>query len=207
MKYISILFGCLLLLLSCSESATDSEPRELPFLGMAEEGEHYVVPPFTFLDQEGAEITESLVEGKIHVVDFFFTSCPDICPKMNQQMLRVYEEYETDNEILILSHTLDPKRDTVEALKNFAEGLGVSSSKWKMLSSRDHDYVFEVCKTYMIAAGPDESIMGGIFHSGKFVLLDQERRVRGFYEGTDEAEVDKLIKDIKSLKAKSKTGA
>lgn len=205
MRNISIVCAFFLLLFSCSES--ESEPRELPFLGMAEEGEHYVVPPFSFLDQEGAEITESLVEGKIHVVDFFFTSCPDICPKMNQQMLRIYEEYEQDNEIVILSHTLDPKRDTVEALKAFSEGLGVSSSKWKMLSSPDHDYVFEVCKSYMIAAGPDESIMGGIFHSGKFVLLDQERRVRGFYEGTDEAEVDKLIKDIKSLKAGAPKGA
>ena len=206
MKYISILFGLLLFLFSCSESSTDSESRELPFLGIAEEGDHYIIPPFAFFDQEGEEITEAHVDGKIHVVDFFFTSCPDICPKMNQQMLRVYDEYEADEEILILSHTLDPKRDTVEALKAFSDGLGVSANKWKMLSSPDHDYVFEVCKTYMIAAGPDESIMGGIFHSGKFVLLDQERRVRGFYEGTDEDEVDKLIQDIKSLKAESKKG-
>ena len=205
MRYISIVIGLLLILVSCSES--ESGPRELPFLGIADEGEHYIVPPFSFLDQEGAEVTEANVNGKIHVVDFFFTSCPDICPKMNQQMLRVYDEYEQDDEILILSHTLDPKRDTVEALKVFSDGLGVSASKWKMLSSPDHDYVFEVCKTYMIAAGPDESIMGGIFHSGKFVLLDQERRVRGFYEGTDEEEVDKLIQDIKSLKAASKKGA
>ncbi|MEL6255638.1 MAG: SCO family protein [Bacteroidota bacterium] len=207
MRNISIVFGFLLLLISCSEAGSESEPRELPFLGIAEEGEHYIIPPFAFVDQEGAEITESNVDGKIHVVDFFFTSCPDICPKMNQQMLRVYDEYENDDEILILSHTLDPKRDTVEALKTFSEGLGVSSEKWKMLSSPDHDYVFEVCKTYMIAAGPDESIMGGIFHSGKFVLLDKERRVRGFYEGTDEDEVSKLIQDIKSLKAEGQKGA
>lgn len=179
---------------------SDSTPKKLPYLGMAEEGEFYTIPPYAFLDQEGGEITEKFVEGKIHVVDFFFTSCPDICPKMNQQMLKVHDKFLDDEGVFILSHTLDPKRDTVEVLHDFAKGLGINNNKWKMLVSPDPDYVFEVCKSYMIAAGPDESILGGIFHSGKFVLIDTKGRVRGFYEGTDEEEVDKLIDDILMLK-------
>lgn len=194
----------LLLLIICFSltlfSCQDPAPRKLPVLGFADEGKDYTIPPFGFLDQDSSQISEAWVKGKIYIADFFFTSCPDICPKMNQQMLRVHDEYLEDAEVLILSHTLDPKRDTVATLRSFAKGLGINNDKWKMLTSPDPDYVFDVCKSYMVAAGPDESLMGGIFHSGKFVLVDQKSRVRGFYEGTDPKEVDKLMEDILTLK-------
>ncbi len=153
------------------------------------------VRPFEFYDQDSNRVTEKTFENKVYVADFFFTSCPTICPKMKQQMLRVQEEFQDEANLLILSHSIDPKRDSVGRLKSYADKLGVSSDKWHMVTG-DRDSIYSMAKHYMIAAQEDRLAPGGFAHSGAFLLVDQKRMIRGIYDGTSADEVDDLMKDI-----------
>ncbi|MGB1241428.1 MAG: SCO family protein [Chitinophagales bacterium] len=154
--------------------------------------------PFQFVNQDSSLVSEKNVVGKIHVVDFFFTTCPTICPVMKTQMLRVYETYKSADDFLLLSHTIDPKHDTVAVLNNYAEGLGISADKWHLMTGVKDD-IYEMAETYMVVAEEDERAPGGFIHSGAFMLLDKKRQVRGIFDGTKEEEVDKLIEAIKQL--------
>ncbi len=154
--------------------------------------------PFQFVNQDSSAVTEKDVLGKIHVTDFFFTTCPTICPVMKTQMLRVYESYQNADDFLLLSHTIDPKHDTVAVLNDYAEGLGISSNKWHLVTG-EKDAIYEMAETYMVVAEEDERAPGGFIHSGAFMLLDKKRQVRGIFDGTKEEEVDKLILAIKQL--------
>ncbi len=156
------------------------------------------VRPFSFVDQDGNQVTEATVEGKIYVTDFFFTSCPTICPKMKQQMLRLYHAFEENEDVIFLSHSIDPKRDSVARLHNYAEKLGISSHRWHMMTG-DRDEIYGMAKHYMIAAQEDELAPGGYAHSGAFLLVDKNRQIRGIYDGTLAEDVDKLEMDIKRL--------
>lgn len=158
------------------------------------------VRPFRFWNQDSALVTEQDVKGKIYVCDFFFTSCPTICPKMKQQMLRVYNEFEQDDRVLLLSHSIDPKRDSVARLKTFAEKLGIQSTKWHLLTG-ERDSIYSMALHYMIAAQEDNLAPGGYAHSGTFLLVDRNRQIRGIYDGTDPNEVDTLMADMKQLLA------
>jgi len=198
-----------ILLLVIGASCTQ-EKKELPVLGpyavtdvitdgkLITDTAYAQIRPFLFYDQDGAEITEASVEGKVYVSDFFFTSCPTICPKMKQQMLRVYEEYYDNPNLLLLSHSIDPKRDSVARLKEFATKLGVESSKWHLMTG-NRDSIYSMAKHYMIAAQEDGKAPGGFAHSGAFLLVDQNRQIRGIYDGTDPEDVDVLIDDIEGL--------
>ncbi|MEZ4888625.1 MAG: SCO family protein [Chitinophagales bacterium] len=154
--------------------------------------------PFQFVDQDSTLISEKDVAGKIYVTDFFFTTCPTICPIMKTQMLRVYDTFKDADDLLLISHTIDPKHDTVAVLKEFAEGLGISSDRWHLLTG-DKDAIYEMAETYMVVAEEDERAPGGFIHSGAFMLLDKKRQVRGIFDGTKEKEVDKLMDAIKQL--------
>ena len=129
---------------------------------------------------------------------FFFTSCPTICPKMKKQMLRLYAKYEKDDRILLLSHSIDTKRDTVGKLKSYATGLGVSSNKWHFVTG-DKDDIFEIADDYFSVAQDDPNAPGGFDHSGRFILVDKNRYVRSFCDGTDPASVDQFMLDIDRL--------
>jgi len=160
---------------------------------------YHTIQDFAFLNQDSMIITEKTFEDKVYVADFFFTSCPSICPKMKQQMLRVYERFYDEPQLLILSHTIDPKHDTVAVLKEYAKLLEVESSKWHFVTG-DMDKIYAIAeKSYFAPAGEDEEAPGGFLHNGAFVLVDKDRRIRGVYDGTDEFQVDKLIKDIPRL--------
>ena len=183
---------------------TGAEEESLPFLGRSviENGDttYHTVAPFWFVDQDSNFVSNETYEGQIYVADFFFTSCPTICPVMKTQMLRVYEAYETDPEVGILSHSIDPTHDTVAVLKEFADRLGVKSSKWHFVTG-DKDEIFEIGqKSYMVTAAEDSSEPGGYIHSGAFILVDKDRRIRGLYDGTKPEQVDRLMKDIEKLK-------
>lgn len=154
--------------------------------------------PFEFVNQDSIIVTEKDVAGKIHVTDFFFTTCPTICPIMKTQMLRVYDVYKDADDFMLLSHTIDPKHDSVAVLNDYAEGLGISSSKWNLVTG-DKDKIYEMAETYMIVAEEDERAPGGFIHSGAFMLLDKNRQIRGIFDGTKEEEVDQLIVAIKQL--------
>src|SRR5690554_320038 len=210
------IFGLVVLLVSCGPDS--SKDGGLPYLGNKHTEEvavvdpvsadtvyrldtvYHQIAPFSFYDQEGDVITNQEVEGKVYVADFFFTSCPTICPIMKKQMLRVYEEFQADPDFQILSHSIDPAHDTVALLKDYAERLGVEdASTWHFLTG-DREKIFEIGQTsYLTTAMEDKNQPGGLLHSGAFVLVDQEGHIRGVYDGTKEDQVDKLIADIPKL--------
>jgi protein SCO1/2 len=192
---VSLFAGC---------SGQNSADEELPFLGRSEiEGTdtiYHTIADFRFVDQDSNFVTNETFEGKIYVADFFFTTCPTICPIMKTQMLRVYEEFKNDPEVGILSHSIDPEHDTVAVLREFASDLGVTGDKWRFVTG-EKENIFEIGqKSYMVTASEDKSEPGGYIHSGAFILVDKERHIRGIYDGTKPDHVDRLIRDIKRLK-------
>ncbi|HLU89178.1 MAG TPA: SCO family protein [Cyclobacteriaceae bacterium] len=161
---------------------------------------YHTIAPFSFYNQEGKLVNNQTVDGKVYVADFFFTSCPTICPVMKKQMLRVYEEFQDEPDFKILSHTIDPSYDTVALLKDYAMRLGVEDDEtWHFLTG-DREKIFEIGQTsYLTTAMEDKNEPGGLLHSGAFVLVDREGRIRGVYDGTEKVQVDRLIADIPLL--------
>lgn len=190
----------LIILIACDQQ-TSSE--KLPILGntVYEENDtiYHTIQDFQLVDQDSSIVTNETFNNKIYVADFFFTSCPTICPKMKAQMLRVYGKFEENPDVAILSHTIDPTYDTVPLLKDYAERLGVSSDKWKFVTG-DQDDIYDLAeKSYMSIADEDADAPGGYIHSGAFLLVDKNRRIRGFYDGTVPEQVDVLMNDIEKL--------
>ena len=181
------------------------EDDKLPILGRQQEVDgktvYHTIPDFAFVDQDSATVRrEDFMGKKIYVADFFFTSCTTICPAMKTQMMRIYEAYENDDRVALLSHSIDPEYDTQPVLENFASRLGVSSQKWHFLTGVSQEAMFaHGQKGYIVTATADRSVPDGILHSGAFLLVDTEGRIRGKYDGTKPLEVDRLIGDIKIL--------
>ncbi|WP_374757499.1 SCO family protein [Dyadobacter arcticus] len=157
------------------------------------------IPSFSFVDQNGDTISEAFVKDKIYVTDFFFTTCPTICPVMKRQMIKVYHAYEGNPELKILSHSIDPEHDTPKVLKQYATDLGIQGNQWLFLTGQK-EKIYEIGqKSYMVTAKKEQSAEGGYIHSGAFILVDKERHVRGMYDGTTEEGTQKLIADIQTL--------
>lgn len=195
---------------SCDNKTDDG--KKLPILGRKEvvqkevNGEdvsdtvYHTIDDFAFVDQDSTIITPVTFKDKVYVADFFFTSCPTICPVMKSEMLRVYEKFIDNDDVLLLSHTIDPEYDTVALLKDYAERLGVENNKkWHFVTGEKEDIYDIGQNSYMVTAMEDGSEPGGFLHSGAFILVDKKSRVRGIYDGTKEEEVNKLIKDIPLL--------
>ncbi|MDF9796171.1 protein SCO1/2 [Catalinimonas alkaloidigena] len=196
---------------ACSIDSGKTESSSLPYLGRHNYVEktindqsvvdtiYHQVSDFRFVDQDSSVITPSTFDDKIYVADFFFTSCPTICPVMKTQMLRVYEAFKEEDEVVLLSHTIDPQHDTVALLHDYAERLGVSSDKWHFVTG-EKEKIYEMgLNSYMVTAMEDDEEPGGFIHSGAFILVDKEGHVRGMYDGTKEEKVDILIKDMEKL--------
>lgn len=210
-NYISQFFIgiCLYLFAACAGNyETDTG---LPYLGRHDYVEktvneqtvvdtlYHKVADFSFVDQDSTLITPSTFDNKVYVTDFFFTSCPTICPVMKTQMLRVYEKFKDNDEVALLSHTIDPEYDTVALLHDYAERLGVSSDKWHFVTG-EKDAIYEMgLKSYMVTAMEDDQEPGGFIHSGAFILVDKDKHIRGMYDGTEKEQVDRLIHDIEKL--------
>jgi len=161
---------------------------------------YHTIANFKFVDQDSSEVTNDTYKGKIYVADFFFTSCRTICPIMKTQMLRVYDSIQNDPEVMLLSHTIDPEYDTVGLLHDFAERLGVESDKWHFVTG-NKDEIYKLAQTsYFSTALEDKSEADGFIHSGAFLLIDKDRRIRGKYDGTKEDDVNRLLGDIQRLK-------
>jgi protein SCO1/2 len=160
------------------------------------------IPAFSFVNQYGKTITDKDVDGKIYVADFFFTTCPSICPIMQRNMLAVYNEFKADTMVKILSHTIDPKHDTVPALKAYADKLGITGNSWWLLLGKKEETYQLAEKHYLVAV--NEKGQGGYVHQGWFVLLDKQKRIRGAYDGTDKKAVDQLISDMHTLEQEYK---
>lgn len=159
----------------------------------------HTIRDFSFTNQDGKEVTQDTFKDKIYIADFFFTTCPTICPIMKTQMLRVYEKYKDNPDVLILSHSIDTKHDSVAVLHEFADRLGVTSDRWHFVTG-DQDEIEDIGQnSYMVTVREDVDEVGGYLHSGAFLLIDKDRRVRGIYDGTKEEKVDILLKDIGRL--------
>ncbi len=156
---------------------------------------YHTIPDFQFVNQDSMVVTNETFEGKVYIADFFFTSCPTICPKTAQQMLRLYERYEDDDRVALLAHSIDTKRDTVERLKEYANSLEVSAPKWHFVTGNKAE-IYEIADDYMSIAIEDPDAPGGFDHSGWFILVDKDRYIRSFCNGTDPESVDKFMKDI-----------
>lgn len=167
----------------------NTNKSQLPVLGE-------MTTDFSFHNQDNQLVTAEIFTDKVYVTDFFFTTCPSICPIMKKQMSRVYEVFKDTPKVLLFSHTIDPEHDTVEVLKNFANGLEIETEKWQMVTG-PQDEIFAMAKHYMLGAMKNDDVPGGYIHSGSFVLVDEKKQIRGYYNGTDAQEVDDLIADIK----------
>lgn len=160
----------------------------------------HTIANFQFVNQDSALVTNETFEGKIYVADFFFTSCRTICPIMKTQMLRVYNAIQEMPDVLILSHTIDPEYDTVGLLHEFADRLGVKSDQWHFVTG-NKDSIYTIAQTsYFATALEDKTEPDGFIHSGAFLLIDKEGRIRGKYDGTVEEDVNRLINDITRLR-------
>jgi protein SCO1/2 len=159
------------------------------------------IPPFSFTDRYGRPFTEKNVEGKIIVADFFFTRCTTICPKMSIQMqqLQLKLDDEAFKDVVFLSHTVDPENDTPEVLDNYARKLQADTARWKFLTGHAPD-IYRMGNTgYLLSALEDSTAAEDFVHDSRFVLVDKDRHIRGYYEGTTAAGMNALAADLKML--------
>ena len=166
------------------------------------------MPPFGLTSQNGDTITHDAVEGKVHVTDFFFTTCPTICPKMTRNMKRLQKRLKkqgySEKDVMLLSISVDPEHDSAEVLQEYAEEHNADTEQWKFLTG-SRDRIYELGQNgYMVTAkrkGSKDSgkSKGRHLHSGYFILVDQQRRVRGTYDGTDSTSLDRLMGDLRYL--------
>jgi protein SCO1 len=150
-------------------------------------------------NQFGATVTEANARGKIAVTEFFFTHCPSICPKMTRNMKRVQQAYSNDEGVIINSFSVDPVRDSVERLQAYATQFNITG-RWNLLTGDKKEIYRLARKRFFVDATDGDGGPGDFIHSDKFILTDGEGRIRGYYNGTNETEVEQLIKDIARLK-------
>lgn len=182
-------------------SITRGIPKQLPVIG--EPGQH--VDTFTFYDQQGRRITNRDVAGKVYVAEYFFATCEGMCPKMNDQMKRVFAAYNGNPEVMILSHTVNPEKDSSAALRRYAERFNAGSSKQWLFLTGDKQKLYNMARySYLISAKDDTSgvsIDKDFIHDSKFLLVDRTGHIRGEYDGLKPAAVDTLISDVQVLLA------
>ncbi|MGY6562200.1 MAG: SCO family protein [Luteibaculaceae bacterium] len=161
----------------------------------------HTVPPFTFVNQDNEPLTEEWIKGKIAVVDFFFSTCPTICPLMTKQMRRLQIKLDDPafDDVRILSVTVNPEYDTPQVLKEYALKNEADFSKWAFATGNRDDIYEAAYNGFLVSALEDDQAPGGFLHSELFILIDKKGRIRGFYTGTDSDDVDNLADDIKLL--------
>lgn len=185
-------------------STTTTTGGKLPYIGFHTTDEqtgdtiYHQIRPFTFMDQDSQLVSNDYFDGKAYIADFFFTSCPTICPKVMQQMARVHERYKNEDRLQFLSHTIDVKRDTVAKLKKYAQGLGVDSPKWRFVTG-EKDSIFAITYDYISTALDQPDAPGGFDHSGYILLIDKNRHLRAFANGTEEDDVTAFFDKIDAL--------
>lgn len=193
----------------------------LPYLGNSEvvaverDGEmvidtiHYQIPPFSFTDQFGRPFTEADVEGKIRVVDFFFTRCTTICPRMSVQMQQLQLKLNDPayEDVVFLSHTVDPEHDTPEVLREYARKLEADTARWKFLTGDAKD-IYRMGNTgYLLSALEDSLDAERFVHDSRFVLVDKQGHIRGYYEGTEAEGMNAIAADLKMVMKEEKVKA
>jgi len=157
------------------------------------------IAPFSLTNQNGLTVTEKDYMNKIYVADFFFTTCPSICPKMTANMGLIQENIKTDNQVLLLSFSVTPEIDSVQQLKSYAIEKGVIDSKWNLLTGNKKEIYELARKSYLAVKTDGDGGEHDMIHTENFILVDPEKRIRGFYDGTDINAMDELLSDIKVL--------
>lgn len=166
-------------------------------------GYGHTIGEFSFLDQNGHVITRNDVEGKVFVAAYFFTTCQSICPIMNREMNRVHKAFKNTDNVAILSFTVDPQTDTVAQMKRYASHLHADSRQWHFLTG-EKDKLYSLARKSFFVLKPAETANQGdagsdFIHTNNFVLVDQHLRIRGYYDGTSQKEVNQLIRDLRRL--------
>lgn len=162
---------------------------------------YHTIADFGLLNQNGDTITQKNYENKIYIADFFFTTCPTICPIMTDNMIKLQEILKDQVDVLLLSHTVTPEIDSVPVLKAYAEKKGVNDAKWNMVTG-DKQQIYDLArKSYLVAKYEPFDGVYDMIHTENFVLVDTRRRIRGFYDGTDWEEMERLLKDLVILQS------
>ena len=208
MKNILVLAGLAMAISACRSNTNNA----LPILGnrtpvtktingkTVTDTVYQTIPDFKDINQYGDSISSKNLNGKIYVADFFFTSCPSICPVMHRNMLSVYNQFKNATDFKIVSYSIDPKYDSVSVMKKYADKLGISGQTWWFLQGKKED-TYKLAESYLTHAAEDPSAPGGHIHDGYFILVDKQKHIRGAYDGTQPDQVTKLIADIKTLQA------
>ncbi len=160
---------------------------------------YHKISDFELINQNGQKITQEFYSNKIYVADFFFTTCQDICPIMTKNMYKLQEELKNDNDVLFLSHTVIPEVDTVQQLKKYSIENKVNDSKWNLVTG-DKKQIYDLARKSYLAVEDTEYGDFDMIHTENFMLIDKEKQIRGFYDGTNDFEIEKLLKDIEILK-------
>lgn len=160
-----------------------------------------LVQPFSFVNQDGAKVTDKDVAGKVYVAEYFFTTCPGICPTMNNNMKKVYEKFKNEKDFFILSHTCDPERDSVQQLKRYADSLGVDTKRWMFLTGRK-DSLYKTARISYTIDDPANNLRNiddDFLHTQFWALVNAKGEVKNIYDGLKESEIDELINDIQRM--------
>ena len=202
----------LLGLISCKLDKGTSRVETLPYYSEATFTPHWIddstsldtmhtIAEFELINQDGEKLTNKSFENKIYIVDFFFTACPGICPKLTSNMGLLQDEFLKDNDVLLLSHSVTPERDSVSVLKNYAIDKGIISGKWH-LATGDREVIYNLGRyEYFIeeSLGLDKEA-DEFLHTENFVLVDANKHIRGIYNGLNKTSINQLIADIYALK-------
>lgn len=210
------LAGCFIIVLaitSCKQSAKNIDGiSALPFYNeanftpnwMAKDDvtleDFHTIPHFSLTNQEGETITDQSLNGKIYIADFFFTICPGICPKMTANMGILQEEFMEDEDVMLLSHSVTPVRDSVPVLKDYAEKKGILSDRWYLLTGDRQEIYTLGRKAYFIEEDLGiERDIDEFLHTENFVLIDKNKHIRGIYNGLNKTSLKQLVKDVRTL--------
>ena len=207
MKYY---YFILFLVLSCVESSN----IDLPIIGPSDFKEELVdnkvnkeqshfVSDFELINQNGDTITNKDYEDKIYVVDFFFTRCGSICPIMTNNMMKIQDKFLENDNLMLLSISVTPNIDNVATLKKYAKSKGVINSKWN-ITTGNKKHIYELArKSYFAVLKKGDGGLQDFIHTPNFILIDKKKQIRGIYDGTDDTEIKRVIKDIKTLQIKN----
>jgi protein SCO1/2 len=178
---------------------TDVNPRLVDYSVQHIKKDHRIAD-FMLINQNGDTITNETYKNKIYIADFFFTRCATICPIMTNTMVELQEIYKDDPEVLFLSHSVTPVIDSISVLKQYAIDRGVLDEKWN-LTTGSKKHIYELArKSYFAVLDEGDGGEQDFIHTEQFVLVDTKRQIRGFYDGTDKNEIERIIKDIDILK-------
>lgn len=202
-----ILIVIVIVFFGCGTKTVETKKMLLPVIGEKKlagtDGKdtiYHTIQFFSFVNQYHDTVSEKTINNKIYVTDFFFATCQSICPKMSSQLVHVQNAFKDDNNVLILSHTVNPANDTVEVLNGYAQTYGAIKNKWHFLTG-NKKAIYDMARySYLVNALEDDGTAEGFLHSELFILVDAQQRIRGMYDGTDSVAVIKLISDIKLLK-------